>query len=346
MNKTLQLKERMYAFIQRIGPTIPIKVAKNFGSNTIFASAILSEFISSNKMKLTKAKIGGTPVYYIPGQESKLYPILRDHLGQLPRRAADLLEQEKILRDVDCEPAIRVALREVKDFAIQLTVSVEGNEEIFWKWHLLDDSITKEKINAILEVVYAPKQEPKVEEIVEEVKEEFKNEQEKIDEEIKEVFLQPEEVEEKEELVEDDEDEDEIDDEGEEDEQTSLLSEPREKETLLKADKPIEKARDFEKIVISFLNRKNINILEKQTIAKNREFNFIVKIPSNIGDLMYFVKAKSKKKINEGELLLAFTEGQNLKLPTLYVTNAEVSKKALDYMKKNMKGLYYQKINF
>ena len=56
MNKVLELKSKVLSFVQSRGPVIPIKVAKHFGSNTIFISAILSELISGNQVKLTKAK--------------------------------------------------------------------------------------------------------------------------------------------------------------------------------------------------------------------------------------------------------------------------------------------------
>ena len=345
MNKVLMLKEQIYNYVQRTGPIIPIKVAKHFNSNTIFVSAILSELISGKKLKISKAKIGGTPVYYAPGQEEKLSGALRDYLKQYPRKALDLLEQHKVLRDPDCEPAIRVALRELKDFAKPLEVQVEGNNELFWKFHTLDDEKTKELINAILERIY--KKEEKKADIIEK-KEEPKTEQEQINEEIKEELQQPDPVEDPEEFEEPEEDikEETSKAEPEEESEQSTLLKEEEKETLLDQDRPKPKEKDFEKTIISYLNRKNINILEKQTIKKNRELNFVVNIPSNVGDLMYFVKAKNKKKINEGELLLAFTEGQNLKLPTIYVTNAETTKKALTYREKNMKGLLYKKINF
>lgn len=359
------LKEQIYNFVQRTGPIIPIKVAKHFKSDTIFISAILSELITGKKLKLTKAKIGSSPLYYAPGQEPKLANILKPYLKQIFQTALEFLEERKVLRDQDCEPAIRASLRELKDFAKPLTIQVEGNQELFWQYYTLNNEETKSLINEILERVYKkeePKPEVKEEPEVEtpKPKEEIKEEQEQINQEIKQEFQQPEPVEEPEEFEEPEEEikEEEQPEEPEEQEEEqpeeeiieeteekSLLKK-EEKETLLIQDQPKQREKDFEKTIISFLNKKEINILEKQTIKKNRELNFVVKVPSNMGDLMYFVKAKNKKKINEGELLLAFTEGQNLKLPTIYVTNAETTKKAIVYKEKNMKGLLYKKIKF
>ena len=186
MNKVLELKSKVLSFVQSRGPVIPIKVAKHFGSNTIFISAILSELISGNQLRLTKAKIGSSPLYYAPGQEAKLGDALKDYLKQYPKKAFDLLKDNKVLRDVDCEPAMRAALRDIPDFAVPLKVTIEGNEELFWKWHVLENEDTKILINNILERIYN-KEKPK-----EEVKEELQKEgmekevAEKVAEEVKE----------------------------------------------------------------------------------------------------------------------------------------------------------------
>jgi hypothetical protein len=354
MNRVLMLKDQIYSFVQREGPIIPIKVAKHFKSDTLFISAILSELITGKKLKLTKAKIGSSPLYYAPGQEPKLANQLKPYLKQIFQTALELLQERKVLRDQDCEPAIRASLRELKDFAKPLTIQVEGNQELFWQYYTLSNEETKSLINEVLERVYKKEEvkpeikEPPKEEIKEEpkVEQEEKTEQEQINQEIKQEFQQPEPVEEQEEFEEQVEDKEEPKEEPIEEKEEQSMLKQEEKETLLIQDKPKEREKDFEKTIISFLNKKEINIIEKQTIKKNRELNFVVRVPSNMGDLMYFVKAKNKKKVNEGELLLAFTEGQNLKLPTIYVTNAETTKKAINYMENNMKGLLYKKIKF
>ena len=44
------------------------------------------------------------------------------------------LRVKKVLRDISLEPVMRVALRELKDFAIPLNVKINGNSEVFWKF--------------------------------------------------------------------------------------------------------------------------------------------------------------------------------------------------------------------
>lgn len=353
MNKVLQIKEQILSYVKRVGPSLPVKVKQNIGTNTLFVSALLAELVSGKQLKLTKAKVGGSPLYYAPGQEEKLAPMLRDHLKEYPKKAFDLLQEYKVLREADQEPAIRVALKEIPDFSKQISLQIGGNLETFWRWYLVKDDQAKQIIEPILERVYAKKEEPVQEElkpdvvkkeleevkIVETVKEEPKVEQKPL-QEVKEPskqqeLLKPEpkieskpEVESKPEIA-----------------KKEVEKPKRElvKEELVKKE-PQKIDDDFAKQVIAYLNKSSINILDINVIRKNREINFVVKIPSDIGSLIYMVKAKNKKKHNEGELLLAFTEAQNEKLPLIFLSTGETTKKAEEYMAKNMKGMIFKQI--
>lgn len=300
VNKVLMLKDQIFNFVKTEGPALPAQVSKHLNSSLMFVSALLSELTSNEQLKLTHAKIGGSPLYYATGQEYKLAQMLKAYMGPLALSALELIEQKKIIYDAECDPTTRLALKELKDFAVLLKVKVGENEEMFWKWFLLTDQDTKELIGKKLEKLY------KKEEVQKPLTE-----------------------------------------------QKILKDKPKRKYTKKKPvkEKDIEIssedktfAVDFENVIIELLKMNNITIIEKQIIKKNREFNFVVKIPSSIGDLTYFVKAKNKRTVNEGELLLAFTEGQGLKLPTLYISNAELNKKTQLYMDKNMRGISYKKI--
>lgn len=293
-NRILELKEKVFEYIDTHGPLLPSTVAKEFRVTNIFVSALMSELASNKRIKISKAKIGGSPLYYVKHQETKLVDMLRNSIGQKPKEALDILKEKKVLRDRDCLPFERVALRELKDFAISVKLTINDVEEVFWKWYLLPDEEAKDMIGKILEQIYAPKKEEIKENV--EVKEHKEPKKKK-------KFLQ-------EVLV----------------------------EKIPKVD------TDFEKIVNEYLKKKEIKILEKISVNKKKEFNLIVQISSNVGELSYFVKARSKKSLSEGDLLLAFTEGQNLKLPTLYLSNGDVTKKAKEYMAKNLKGMSFLKL--
>ena len=65
-------EQKVISTIRMNGPVIPSKIAKALGTDIIMASAVLSELTSSKKVKISKLKVGGSPVYYLTGQENRL----------------------------------------------------------------------------------------------------------------------------------------------------------------------------------------------------------------------------------------------------------------------------------
>jgi len=118
--------------IRMNGPVIPAQIAKVIGTDIMIASATLSELVSNNILKISNIKFGSTPLYYLPGQESRLQDFAKN-LHEKDKKAYDLLMQKKILRDKTAEPIVRVALRSIKDFAVPLQVKINDNVEIFMK---------------------------------------------------------------------------------------------------------------------------------------------------------------------------------------------------------------------
>src|SRR3989338_3156804 len=125
-----ELKFKVLEYVRMRGPVIPVQISKQIGSNILFAGAVLSELFAGGKIKISTAKIGGSPVYYFPGQESRL-TMLYPYLHQREKHVYDLLKDKKILHDKSLEPVERVALREIKDFACPIQV----NNELFWRWY-------------------------------------------------------------------------------------------------------------------------------------------------------------------------------------------------------------------
>ena len=138
--------------ISRKGPVIPVQVSKEINDNILMASARLSELLSSKKIKISSLKVGGSPLYYLPGQEEKLRNFA-NNLGGVERKAYDLLEQGKVLRDAVMEPAVRVALRQIKDFAVPLQVIYQEKTEIFWKWYLTENKEAEIVIKGIIDAI-------------------------------------------------------------------------------------------------------------------------------------------------------------------------------------------------
>jgi len=145
----MEKNETILAIVKEKGPILPVKVSKEINENILMTSARLSELLTDKQIKISNIKVGGSPLYYYSGQESKLQNF-SDNLQEIERKAYNLLEEKKILSDKIQEPAIRVALRSIKDFAIPLQVTYENKNEIFWKWYMIGNKEAELYIKNIL----------------------------------------------------------------------------------------------------------------------------------------------------------------------------------------------------
>ena len=125
----LEIKEKMISILNQKGPSLPVHIAKETDLSILFASAFLSELIADKRLKVSSMKVGNSPLYLIPGHESMLENF-SDYLKGKEKEAFNLIKEKKFLKDSEMEPAIRVAIREIKDFAIQF--KMEG--EIYWRY--------------------------------------------------------------------------------------------------------------------------------------------------------------------------------------------------------------------
>tara|TARA_Y100000310_G_scaffold314887_1_gene364743 strand:- start:6168 stop:7193 length:1026 start_codon:yes stop_codon:yes gene_type:complete len=339
-NRIVELKEQIHTYVSKNGPILPYPVAKEFKGTTLFISALLSELVSTKKIKLSKAKIGGSPLYYAPHQEDNLYGKLRSHIGKKQQEALDMLKDKHVLRDRDLLPVERVSLRDLPDFAKPVRLVLNNTEELFWKWHTFPDIEAKTVIENILQDVYKP----------ELVKEEIKVVEQTVTASVQPlVEVQLEKPIPVEETVE-------IELEPESIVELPKPELPKPKKKLVKKKKAPESQITLQKNkvaagedefldqILNHLSEKGIIVEQSTLVKKNRESNLLVIIPSNVGELKYFVKARNRKKLNEGDILLAFTESQNNKLPLLYISNAELTNKAKEYISKNLPGMTYIKI--
>lgn len=124
-----EIKERILSTLRRDGPCLPVRIARETGLSTLFASAFLSELFSEQKIKFSNMKVGSSPIYLLPGQEPMLEKF-SEHLKSKEKEAFVLLKEKKFLDDEEQEPAIKVALRVIKDFAVPF--QKEG--KTFWRF--------------------------------------------------------------------------------------------------------------------------------------------------------------------------------------------------------------------
>jgi hypothetical protein len=124
-----EIKEKIISIFKRRGPSLPIHISRETELSILFASAFLSELLAEKTIKISNMRVGSSPIYFIPGQEIMLEKF-STFLKSKEKEAFLLLKEKKFLKDSKQEPAIRVALRELKDFAIPF----KKNEDIYWKY--------------------------------------------------------------------------------------------------------------------------------------------------------------------------------------------------------------------
>jgi len=292
-------------FVKKNGPVQPSQISTTINTNILFASAILSELTANKHVKITYIKRGGSPFYYVEGQEEKLMN-LAEYLPSKVKEAYDLISEKLVIRDSTALPWQRVALRELKDFVVPLTVNYQGKQETFWKWYLTNNEDAKEIIKDLLNSVKEKEPENiKEEQAIESVKEEIKAPQKVIEE------------------------------------QKQLIEREEIKRTIVK---DVDE-KDYLEESLKQLAKMEMYVISQIIVRKGREFNFIVDVPSNMGQLRYFVKFKNKKLISDSDLTSALDEANKKNLPVLFLSNGTLNKKAQKYLDEHISGrLIYKAI--
>ncbi len=303
--------DKIISIIREKGPVIPAQIGTALGMNQLFSSAILSELVDSGKLRISSVKVGGSPLYYLPGQEEQLEKY-HTNLPEKEQRTFNLLKERRMLADFELEPLFRVTIRQIKDFAKPLQVRVKDDLLIFWKWHLLPEaeaeSLIRQKINEIYPDESPPppaKQHP----------------------------------------------------EPKGSESQSVLHSMGEKESIHKGSSPpirqqkpkphpatSHPSKDFMQKLDKYFEKSGITIIESAVIKKDSDIEFILSIPSPVGDLKYFCKAKNKQRCNDSDLSSAYVKGEVKKLPVLFITTGEFTKKAREALQNEFRNMKTQEL--
>ena len=296
--------EQILEYISREGPSVPTAIGRETGSDSLLASARLSELSSHGKLRISSLKLGSSPLYYLPGQESQLQSFA-ENLHEKEKKAYDFLLKKQVVDDASLEPMLRVAMRSIKDFAVALNVNHDGNTMLFWKWFLLTNEEAGEKIKSILSGVKpeVPKSQPKKEIGKEHSKSEARQE---VKPKVSKLDVQ------------------------------KRLAKPQPKRKQIVKEKEVGGV--FLEALNAFFKKNTISVLT-QEVLKKTEFEFTVHIPSAVGDVEYYCKARQKKSINDADLASAFVQGQLRKLPVLFLTTGKLTKRAQEMLEKDFKGM-------
>lgn len=126
-----EIKTNIIKFLEEKGPSLPVHIMKITNMNLTISSAILSEMLSEKTIKQSHLKIGSSSLYLLPEQESQLERF-SDNLKGFEKEAFLRLKKSGFLEDDKQDPAIRVALQNIKDFAVP--VKIDNNK--IWKYSL------------------------------------------------------------------------------------------------------------------------------------------------------------------------------------------------------------------
>ena len=132
---TTEIKDKILFILEKRGPSLPIHISHEVKISPLFAAAFLSELVSEKRIKISFMRVGNSPLYFLHGQEP-LLERFSHHLKSREKDAFELLQNKKFLRDVEQHPAIRVALRSIRDFAIPF----RKNDEIFWRYFTVPET--------------------------------------------------------------------------------------------------------------------------------------------------------------------------------------------------------------
>lgn len=182
LDKQQDINAKIINLVKIRGPILPIHAAKETGQTLLISGAFLSSLTSDKTLKISNLKVGGSPLYYLPGQEAMLENFIR-FLNHKEREAFLLLKEKKIVKDSELTPDLRVAIRNIGDFASSFQLNLEP-DVLYWRlYNLTDEEIEKEMEKFRI----TPEQPKLIEQEKPEIKAELKIEEKKIEPETKQI---------------------------------------------------------------------------------------------------------------------------------------------------------------
>ncbi|OIO80882.1 hypothetical protein AUJ84_02285 [Candidatus Pacearchaeota archaeon CG1_02_32_132] len=323
LQKVGDTKNRILSIIKNKGPSYPAQVSKEAGVSPLFTAAFLSELVKDRQLKMSSMKVGSSPIYYAPGQEPQLENFVK-YLNSKEREAFEKLKNSEVVEDLSQQPAIRVALRNINDFAVPINVRIDGETKLFWRHFQFPESQTRDRIRELLSPsnIIRPKQK---ETVLVQVKEEPKKE-ETIPTQTETAIKE-----------------------------TKSQIEPLIKETERKVEKIIEKpikikskkekiiSSEFAESVKDYLATKDVEILE-EVMVKKKEFVAKVRTDESFGKQEFYLIAKDKKKINQDDLTLAIQHAQSQRMPALFLSPGSLDANASSYIQEWKNVIKFNKV--
>ncbi len=290
-----EIKIHIVEMLKRNGPSLPVHVTRIVQLDMLFTGAFLSELYNEKIVKISNMKVGSSPLYFLPGQEKQLEKYM-GYLQDKEKEACFLLKREGLLEDSKQPPAIRVALRNLKDFAIP----IKSGKEIIWKYLTYEEVALKPEHEIDLANAVTIKSSVEMKGIDTEI-EKKKAELETLKKELEIQRSAKERYSEAEQIVE------------------------LEKKKLVRKLKTIKKAvidETFLNEVKTFLAKKEVVFLEAEQFDKKQ-----VTAKIRIKGEEVFLIALNKRKLADEDLTKAHKKAANLGLRYVVLSKGEISKK-------------------
>ncbi len=295
--------EEVFDIVKRHGPIIANKIKQLLQQpDATMINVYLSTLKHEQKIRFTHLQLGTSMFAYTIEQREKLEQLIQ-HLNEKDRRTAQLLQEKRILRAQEQDPLTRVSLSQIKDFATPLRVETKQGEELFYKYYLVSPEEAQKKIREILtgkttEEQIRPMRQQELAEIQKSAQE---TEGEK-----------------------------DVTQTISENNKHTKKQETKEKPALVTDQARLETQPDseFSSEIKTYCKENNIRIQKITEVRRNSELDIIGLIPTAIGLVTFFIKAKNKKQSNDGDLASAILQAKKHFLPAIYLTTGKVTQKA------------------
>jgi hypothetical protein len=350
-------EQDILTYLRTRGPSVSNDIRKGLSADSMVLGATISNLLQKKVVKQTAIRLGSSVFYYLPGQEQFLEKLIQHH-NPKDQPIVRRLKEEQVLRDRDLELFERVSIRQTKDFAKEVVAKVPGGQILFWRYYLLSESAAIDLIKQKYWKTNDPKkdeqQTPSVEQQVQQEKPSVQaleqssstQEEQKQPEQERQKQVSP--VEDKTEPSQSkNEQEQQVTTSAspqsthqKQETQTALQSEIKQPQAKLESGS-IDKTAFYDDIIAHFRENK-IVLLQQEQITKDREYAFIIEVPSAVGIMKMYCRARNKKKLNEGDVAQALLKAKLFDLPCLYLTNGEFTKKAQKIIAKEYNGVILQ----
>ncbi|MBI4139601.1 hypothetical protein HY483_01420 [Candidatus Woesearchaeota archaeon] len=326
----IEYRDKILSLLKLKIALLPAQVATELRIDSMIASAMLSEMSERGLVKVSRIKIGSSPLYYDPSRPEVLEQYIHT-LKQVEREALQFLKNSRIVRDGSLSPVARVAFQGLKDYAVPLDVTIGNTKEVFWKWYLIPDD-SAEKI--IVEIVQGKK---------ETEEQTIKRPEEPIKEQRQEAIIPAKKKPGRKPKIKNPETQQKIVEEKilQTKNAEDLPKTPKKTETPQQTSQHTDNSQ-FSTTLKKYFAKENIKIIESNTIKEGKEYDLTIQIQTPIGIMRFYCKAKEKKKINDADLSVAYVEGQSRKMPVLYATTGTLDKGLEEQLEKKFKGLLFK----